>query len=246
MPLIPEEPQIHESAQGPRVTPASGRTAPTPRPVPGPRPAASPRPGRPGPARPMPPAQRTPRDPGAKPAPSAPAAASAVTASAVTAPVATASGVTAPGATASGVVAPAVPADRVPVSSVPQIQLIPASAEGALDAAEEAVDLLLDSGRAPGDVLVVTTGDPHPWATHELSFGEAAYWAQHDAGDDVFYADSAALSRAASRPVVVVAVNGGSEEAALAALPTAVTRAGTLLIVCGDPQRINSMLGAGV
>lgn len=124
--------------------------------------------------------------------------------------------------------------------------MIPASAEGALDAAEEAVDLLLDSGRAPGDVLVITTGEPHPWATHELSFGEAAYWAQHDAGDDVFYADAAALSRAATRPVVVVAVNGASEETALGALPTAVTRAGDLLIVCGDPQRINSMLSAGV
>ncbi|MFK8910858.1 hypothetical protein ACJA3G_27995, partial [Streptomyces sp. YS-3] len=61
MPLIPEEPQIHESAQGPRVTPAAGRTAPTPRPVPGPRTAVTPRPGRPGPgsARPAPPAQRT-------------------------------------------------------------------------------------------------------------------------------------------------------------------------------------------
>ncbi|MEV7195574.1 hypothetical protein AB0N81_27760 [Streptomyces sp. NPDC093510] len=209
MPLIPEEPQIHESAQGPRATPASGRTAPTPRPVPGPRPAAPPRPGRPGPARPMPPAQRAPRDTAAKPGASAPAA---------------------PDASA----------------SVPQIQLIPASAEGALDAAEEAVDLLLDSGRAPGDVLVISTGDPHPWATHELSFGEAAYWAQHDAGDDVFYADAAALTRAAPRPVVVVALNGGSEETAVAALPTALSRAGTLLIVCGDPQRINAMLGAGV
>ncbi len=93
---------------------------------------------------------------------------------------------------------------------------------------------------------MITTGEPHPWAAHELSFGEAAYWAQHDAGDDVFYADAAALTRAASRPVVVVAVNGGNEETAVAALPTAVTRAGTLLIVCGDPQRINSMLGAGV
>lgn len=41
--------------------------------------------------------------------------------------------------------APAAPA----ASSTPQIQLIPASAEGALDAAEEAVDLLLDTGRAP-------------------------------------------------------------------------------------------------
>ncbi|MFH9965093.1 hypothetical protein ACH4PR_27470 [Streptomyces mirabilis] len=210
MPLIPEEPQIHESAQGPRATPASGRTAPTPRPVPGPRPAAPPRPGRPGPVRPMP-AQRTPREPVvATPGSSAPAAA--------------------------------------PAAATPQIQLIPASVEGALDAAEEAVDLLLESGRAPGEVLVITTGEPHPWAAHELSFGEAAYWAQHDAGDDVFYADADAsvAGRAASRPVVVVAVNGGPDAAAATALPLALGRAGALLIVCGDPQQINSVLGAGV
>ncbi|MEU6356734.1 hypothetical protein ABZ896_46800 [Streptomyces sp. NPDC047072] len=206
MPLIPEEPQIHESAQGPR-------TAPTPRPVPGPRPVAHPRPGRPGPLRPAPPVQRTPHDVAvAKPAPSGPAA----------------------------------PAASTPTSATPQIQLIPASAEGALDAAEEAVDLLLESGRAPGEVLVITTGDQHPWAAHELSFGEAAYWAQHDAGDDVFYADAAAASRAGSRPVVVVAVNGGSSAVAADALPLAHARAGALLIVCGDPQQINSVLGAGV
>ncbi|PAZ14728.1 hypothetical protein CLM62_17385 [Streptomyces sp. SA15] len=213
MPLIPEEPQIHESAQGPRATPASGRTAPTPRPVPGPRPAAHPRPGRPGPLRPAPPVQRTPRDVAvAKPEPSGPAA----------------------------------PVAAAPAAATPQIQLIPASAEGALDAAEEAVDLLLDSGRAPGDVLVITTGEQHPWAAHELSFGEASYWAQHDAGDDVFYADAAVASRAASRPVVVVAVNGGSDAAAADALPLAHARAGALLIVCGDPQQINSVLGVGV
>lgn len=201
MPLIPEEPQIHESAQGPRATPASGRVAPTPRPVPGPRPAAPPRPGRPGPARPVP-AQRASHT-AAKPGPSAPAA-------------------------------------------TPQIQLLPASAEGALDAAEEAVDLLLESGRAPGDVLVITTGEQHPWAAHELSFGESAYWAQHDAGDDVFYADASAVGRAAPRPVVVVAVNGGTEALAAQTLPQALGRASALLIVCGDPQKINAVLGAGV
>ncbi|MET9046353.1 hypothetical protein ACFYYI_30625 [Streptomyces sp. NPDC002387] len=200
MPLIPEEPQIHESAQGPRATPAGGRTAPTPRPVPGPRPAAPPRPGRPGP-RPMP-AQRTPREPAKS---------------------------------------------EQPAPSVnPQIQLIPASVEGALDAAEEAVDLLLDSGRVPGDVLVITTGEPHPWAAHEMSFGETAYWAQHDAGDDVFYADASVASRAAARPVVVVAVNGGADESVATVLPLAMGRAGALLIVCGDPKQIDSVLGAGV
>ncbi|MGW7548874.1 hypothetical protein ACWGKQ_48330 [Streptomyces sp. NPDC054770] len=208
MPLIPEEPQIHESAQGPRATPASGRTAPTPRPVPGPRPAAPSRPGRPGPVRPTPPVQRASRDV-AKPGPSG----------------------------------PAVPAAA---AAAPQIQLIPATVESALDAAEEAVDLLLESGRAPGDVLVITTGAQHPWADHELSFGEASYWAQHDAGDDVFYTDAAVASRAVTRPVVVVAVNGGPDTVAATALPLALSRAGALLIVCGDPQRINSMLGAGV
>ncbi|MDQ1015805.1 hypothetical protein [Streptomyces afghaniensis] len=209
MPLIPEEPQIHESAQGPRATPASGRTAQTPRPVPGPRPAAPSRPGRPGPVRPAPPVQRTPRDAAAKPGPSGPAAGAAA-------------------------------------QAAPQIQLIPASAEGALDAAEEAVDLLLDSGRAPGDVLVITTGEQHPWAAHELSFGETSYWAQHDAGDDVFYTDATVADRAASRPVVVVAVNGGAEPEAASALSLAHSRATALLIVCGDPQRINSVLGTSV
>ncbi|MBB4898418.1 hypothetical protein FHS37_002476 [Streptomyces griseostramineus] len=124
--------------------------------------------------------------------------------------------------------------------------MIPASAQGALDAAEEAVDLLLDSGRAPGDVLVITTGEPHPWATHELSFGEASYWAQHDAGDDVFYTDAGVAERAGARPVVVVAVNGGEQSVAASALSVARAKAGALLIVCGDPQRINSVLGAGV
>ncbi|MFF1270977.1 hypothetical protein ACFVZE_34665 [Streptomyces anulatus] len=217
MPLISEEPQIPESAQGPRVTPAAGRTAPTPRPVPGPRSAATPRPGRPGPgpARPAPPAQRAP------PAPRAPP----------------------PTATAPAAPPPPEPAEK---TYPPQIQLIPAPAAGALDAAEEAVDLLLESGRAPGDILVLTTGEQHPWAAHELSFGEAAYWAQHDAGDDVFFADVSAADRARSRPVVVVAVNGDTDRTVARTLPVARDRAAALLIVCGDPQTINSALGAGV
>ncbi|MFE7792382.1 hypothetical protein [Streptomyces sp. NPDC057460] len=206
MPLIPEEPQIHESAQGPRVNPAAGRTAPTPRPVPGPRSAAMPRPGRPGPgpARPAPPAQR--------PHPTAVQSQAA----------------------------------RSESLSVPQIQLIPAPADGALDAADEAVDLLLDSGRAPGDILVLTTGEHHPWAAHELSFGEAAYWAQHEAGEDVFFAGAAGADRVQARPVVIVAVNGAADDAAAGALLLAQKRAGALLIVCGDPQQINTVLGVGV
>ncbi|WP_406145474.1 hypothetical protein [Streptomyces sp. NBC_01012] len=214
MPLIPEEPQIPESAQGPRVTPAAGRTAPTPRPVPGPRSAATPRPGSPGrgPARPAPPAPR-PHPTSASPSAAAPAPAG-----------------------------PKPSQERLAA----QFQLIPAPDGGAVDAADEAVDLLLDSGRAPGDILVLTTGEQHAWAAHELSFGETAYWAQHDAGDDVFFARTADIGRCATRSVVVVAVNGDLDATAARALSDVRERAGALLIVCGDPQRINSALGAGV
>ncbi|MFB6815096.1 hypothetical protein ACFCV8_11165 [Streptomyces sp. NPDC056347] len=198
MPLIPEEPQIPESAQGPRAN------ASTPRPVPGPRSAATPRPGHPvpGPAKPAPPAPR-PQPTSDRPR-----------------------------------------TDRPENRSAPQLQLIPASADGALDAADEALDLLLDSGRAPGDVLVLTTGEQHPWATHELSFGEAAYWAHHEAGDDVFFAGAASVDRVGTRPVVIVAVNG--DDAVADVLTGARERAGALLIVCGDPQRVDAVLGAGV
>ncbi|MFD4987040.1 hypothetical protein [Streptomyces sp. NPDC058374] len=206
MPPFPEEPQIHESAQGPRTTPASSRVAPTPRPVPGPRSAVPPRPG---PPRPAPPAQRA---AGAKPGPAP---------------------------------APKPPTGPSGTAGAPQIQLIPAPADGALDAADEAVDLLLDSGRAPAEVLVLTTGDPHPWTAHERSFGEDAYWRQQDAADDVFYADGACADQAEPRPVVVVAANGGAD-AVKTVLPAALGRAQALLIVCGDPQQINSVLGAGV
>ncbi|WP_175411515.1 hypothetical protein [Streptomyces sp. TRM64462] len=221
MPLIPEEPQIHESAQGPRATPAAGRPAPTPRPVPGPRSAASPRPGSPGPgpARPTPSAPRPQAAAGQQPKPQPQPQAQQ---------------------------SPRQENRSASERAQPQIQLIPAPAKGALDAAEEAIDLLLESGRAPGDILVFTTGEQHPWATHELSFGETSYWAQHDARDDVFFADAATVERASTRPVVVVALNGGDDATAVRALPAAMNRAGALLIVCGDPQRINAVLGTAV
>ncbi|WP_225847383.1 hypothetical protein [Streptomyces sp. HPF1205] len=220
MPLTPEEPQIHESVPGPRTAPAGGRTASAPRPVPGP-----PRPAAPRPTAPRDAAGPRPGRPGpARPA-GGPAASTAAVAPA--------------GATEQS----AVPPQRSGDASTAQIQLIPAPAAGAVDAADETVDLLLDTGRAPGEILVLTTGEQHPWAAHELSFGEASYWSQHDAADDVFYADISA-TRAAGRPVVVVAVNGGSDETMPRALAGALARAGVLLIVCGDPARINALLGA--
>ncbi|WP_308416754.1 hypothetical protein [Streptomyces sp. AJS327] len=123
-----------------------------------------------------------------------------------------------------------------------QIQLVPATESTAVAAADEAVDALLDEGRAPGDILVLTTGEHHPWAQHELTFGEDAYWRQLAEESDVFCAHASAAQRASSRAVVVLAVNGGTDEEVTAALPGALGRAREQLTVCGDPTRLTQLL----
>ncbi len=132
-------------------------------------------------------------------------------------------------------------ADKPTGGAGPQVQLLPAKDGTAIAAADGAVDVLLDSGRAPCDILVLTLGGTHPWAQHEMSFGEDAYWRQQDDAEDVFYA-AVDAERAAKRPVAVLAVNGGSRQDAASALPAAMARAGELLIVCGDPERLRALL----
>ncbi|MFC1414176.1 hypothetical protein ACEZCY_34010 [Streptacidiphilus sp. N1-12] len=118
-----------------------------------------------------------------------------------------------------------------------QVQLVPAEPGNALDRADDSVDLLLDSGRSPGQILVLTTGGHHPWQQHEESFGAEGYWAQLASGEDVFYAD-AAQCRPAHREVVVLAVNGGAPAVAAQALTAALDRATRLVVVCGDPSAV--------
>jgi hypothetical protein len=129
-----------------------------------------------------------------------------------------------------------------PTRPAAQIELVTASDETAVDQADETVDKLLDEGTPPGDVLVVTTGEQHPWAQHELSFGEDAYWRQLADGEDVFCVHTSALSRVGRRAVVVLAVNGGTDAQAAEALPAALAKAERSLIVCGDPQRLRQLL----
>ncbi|UNS99396.1 hypothetical protein MMF93_25245 [Streptomyces tubbatahanensis] len=127
-------------------------------------------------------------------------------------------------------------------SGTAQIQLVAASDATAVEVADETVDKLLDEGRAPAEILLLTTGAQHPWAEHELSFGEDAYWRQLAAGEDVFCAHASSLSRTSQRPVVLLAVNGGTDPEAAAALPAALEKATEKLIVCGDPGRLRALL----
>ncbi|MFF2630206.1 hypothetical protein ACFVUN_31145 [Kitasatospora griseola] len=122
----------------------------------------------------------------------------------------------------------------------PTVQLLSVAATEALDRADEAVDALLESGRRPGDVLVLTVGAAHPWQEHELSFGEESYWAQLADGGDVFYAD-AATTRTLRRDVVVLVVNENHTGRVTAAARKALERAATLLVVCGETDTVTPL-----
>lgn len=209
MPVFPEEPEIHESIPGPGVPFPRESDAQAPRtPAAGSAsPAVNPANSRT--------AAAVPAVPGPRPGPPRPAPPRAVK----------------PGPPARPGRGPKPgPAARRPA---PAVQFVAAPAGDALERADDTVDHLLESGRRPGDVLVLTVGEPHPWQQHELSFGEARYWAQLTEGDDVFYAD-AALNRPAGREVVVLVVNDTSADRAGLAFQQALGRAGTLLVVCGE------------
>ncbi|MEV4560997.1 hypothetical protein AB0K51_28920 [Kitasatospora sp. NPDC049285] len=127
-----------------------------------------------------------------------------------------------------------------PRSNRPTVELFSVSAADALDRADEAVDALLEAGRLPGDVLVLTVGEAHPWQQHELSFGEESYWGQLADGGDVFYADAAA-TRPLRRDVVVLVVNEGRADRVAAAARKALERAAKLLVVCGESEIVGPL-----
>ncbi|MEV4616440.1 hypothetical protein AB0K43_28165 [Kitasatospora sp. NPDC049258] len=131
------------------------------------------------------------------------------------------------------------PAEPAP----PAVQLIAADPRQALERADEAVDALLEAGRDPGHILVLTIGQPHPWQRHEQSFGEAGYWAQLAEGGDVFYAD-AGTSRPLRREVVVLVGNDTDAGRTEKAIRKALGRATELLVVCGDAAATTAVLAA--
>ncbi|MER5638688.1 hypothetical protein ABT095_17205 [Kitasatospora sp. NPDC002227] len=120
-----------------------------------------------------------------------------------------------------------------------------APARAAVERADEAVDLLLESGRRPEDILVLTVGEAHPWQQHELSFGEAGYWAQFTEGGDVFYADAAAVTPGPlRREVVVLVVNDTAAARVERAVREVFDHVGTVLVVCGETDQVAPLFPA--
>jgi hypothetical protein len=126
------------------------------------------------------------------------------------------------------------------------VRFVQCATEDALDAADDAVEALLDDGWPYEAVALLTTYRRHPEQAARQKAGPEAYWSSFWANEDVFYGHVLGF-KGLERPAVVLAVNGFRDEArAREMLYVGLSRARDLLVVCGDLELIRRVGGEAV
>ena len=130
----------------------------------------------------------------------------------------------------------------------PPVRFVACSSEEAVGAADaEVVRLTEAEGWPPGHVALLTSHHRHPVQLEIVEGkGAEAYWDDFFAEEDVFYGHVLGF-KGLERPVVVLAVNGFRDVTrAREMLYVGLSRAQTLLVVCGDLELIAEVGGEGV
>ena len=129
----------------------------------------------------------------------------------------------------------------------PEVTFVEASAEDALDVADDQIDPLLDEGWRPEDVALLTTGTRHPeQVALQESEGQDGYWRTFWDKDCVFYGHVLGC-KGLERKVVVLCVNERMpRERSRERLYVGLSRATDKLIVVGPPDVIREMGGPAV
>lgn len=124
-------------------------------------------------------------------------------------------------------------------SKGPRVRFVACSTGRTVEAADDAVDGLLDDGWAAGDIALLTTGHRHPKQRNAVDLGGwHGYWDAFFAREDVFYGHVLGF-KGLERPVVVLAANGVRDPArAREMLYVGLSRARTQLLVCGTSMRL--------
>jgi hypothetical protein len=128
--------------------------------------------------------------------------------------------------------------DGVDVTFVP--------AEEPLDAADEAIEILLEAGWHPGNIALLTTGSRHP-VQIELTEadGQLGYWRSYWS-DDVFYGHVLGC-KGLERPAVVLCVNEPAvRDRSREKLYVGMSRATDQLVIVGDPAVVRDTGGPTV
>lgn len=129
----------------------------------------------------------------------------------------------------------------------PGVRFVASTVDGAVEAADEQVDVLIDEGWSAGNICLITTGHRHPVQTERTDFhDQEGYWKTFWDDDDVFYGHVLGC-KGLERPAVVLCVNDdGERDRARERLYVGMSRAADALIVVGDPDVIRRVGGDDV
>ena len=126
----------------------------------------------------------------------------------------------------------------------PAVRFVAAAPEDAIEAADDAVDALLDEGWSPGYVCLLTTGRRHPVQVERTEFhDQTGYWKTYFEQDDVFYGHVLGCKGLERRAVVLCVNEDDVKERSRERLYVGMSRATDELIVVGDPEVIRAMGG---
>lgn len=128
----------------------------------------------------------------------------------------------------------------------PAVRFVPATQEDAVEAADDAVDALLESGWEPRNVALLTTGHRHPVQVERTDFhDQEGYWRTYW-DDDVFYGHVLGCKGLERRAVVLCLNEDGSRDRARERLYVGMSRATDELVVVGDPDTVRRVAGEDV
>jgi hypothetical protein len=126
----------------------------------------------------------------------------------------------------------------------PAVRFVAAEPQGAIGAADDVVDELLDRGWKPEHIALLTTGHRHPIQVERTDFHDQdGYWKTFWDADDVFYGHVLGCKGLERRAVVLCVNETTARDRARERLYVGMSRATDELVVVGDPALIRQIGG---
>lgn len=133
-------------------------------------------------------------------------------------------------------------------SDGPEVRFVAATVDDAIEAADDAVEQLLEENWPQEHVCLLTTGKRHPVQVERQEAGDdqESYWRTFWDTEDVFYGHVLGCKGLERRAVVLCVNDDGTRERATERLYVGMSRATDVLVVVGDPEVIRSVGGDDV